>query len=315
MSEDKEKEYRTLRPWQGFLVIVIAAVYLFLIAPKFIGQFGRIGSILGEAGFLFLSVAAVWIWKGDFKEVFPFRKPCFTTMAGVGILWMGMMLLISVTTMLLQLFFPEAYFETGIETALGYADIPVLLLTVILAVSPAICEEVLFRGIFVNSLLPLKKKWLIILISSVIFGLFHGSPAKFIPTALGGAALGFIFLETGNLFYSCLYHFINNMSSVIVLAAMGDIYKYIARTGAFSEMQQIPLTSIGLSVMLSAAAPACLYIGNYLLHSQTEGYRETLFPRRKPGIVISLIAVSGILFVSGVYLFLYGMIEIGLPAF
>ena len=108
MSEDKEKEYRTLRPWQGFLVIVIAAVYLFLIAPKFIGQFGRIGSLLGEAGFLLLSVTAVWIWKGDFKVVFPFRKPCFTTMAGVGILWMGMMLLISVTTMLLQLFFPEA---------------------------------------------------------------------------------------------------------------------------------------------------------------------------------------------------------------
>ena len=311
MEEEKKKEYRTLRPWQGFLVILVAAVYLFLIAPKIVGQLGRMGSILGEAGFFILSVAAVWIWKGNLKEVFPFRKPSFTAIAGVVIMWMGMMLVLSVTTLILQLFFPAVYFESGVETALGYAGTPVVLLTLILAVSPAICEEVLFRGVFVNSLRPLKNKWAILLISGIIFGLFHGSLAKFLPTTLGGIALGFIFLETGNLFYSCLYHFINNMSSVVVIAALGDIYRYMAQSSYGLEMQEIPLACIGLSVILSAAAPACLYIGNYLLHSQTEGYRDTLFPRKKPGVVISLIAVSGILFVSGVYLFIYGMIEAG----
>lgn len=101
MEEEKKKEYRTLRPWQGFLVILVAAVYLFLIAPKIVGQLGRMGSILGEAGFFILSVAAVWIWKGNLKEVFPFRKPSFTAIAGVVIMWMGMMLVLSVTTLFL----------------------------------------------------------------------------------------------------------------------------------------------------------------------------------------------------------------------
>ena len=308
---DKEKTYKTLKPWQGVLVIAVAAVYLFFVTPKILGGMGVLGSLLGEAGFFLLSVAAVLLFRGNLKEVFPFRRPSFSGMTGVLLMWMGMLSILSVTTMILQIFFPEAYMESGVETALGYADIPVLLLTVMLAVFPAVCEEALFRGVFVNSLLPLKRNWLILLVSGVIFGLFHADMTKLLPTALGGIALGYIFLETRNLFYSCLYHFINNMASVVVLAARGDLYKYMAQTGYFEQMQRLPLTSVGMSVISSASAPACLYIGNYLIHSRKEGYRDTLFPKKKPGIVISLIAVSGILFVSGLYLVIYGLVQTG----
>ena len=48
---DKEKTYKTLKPWQGVLVIAVAVVYLFFVTPKILGGMGVLGRRLGEAVF------------------------------------------------------------------------------------------------------------------------------------------------------------------------------------------------------------------------------------------------------------------------
>ena len=53
-------------------------------------------------------------------------------------------------------------------------------------------------------------------------------------------------------------------------------------------------------MMLSAIAPFCIYVGNYLIHRGNDGYRETLFPSGKPGIIVLLIVLSGLLFIGGI---------------
>ncbi len=44
--------------------------------------------------------------------------------------------------------------------------------------------------------------------------------------------------------------------------------------------------------MMASAAPGAIYIGNYLIHAKTPGYRTKLFPSGKPGLVIGLILVG-----------------------
>ena len=63
------------------------------------------------------------------------------------------------------------------------------------------------------------------------------------------------------------------------------------------------LPAVGMYLMMASAAPGAIYIGNYLLHAKTPGYRTKLFPSGKPGLVIGLILGSLFFICSGYCLF------------
>ena len=63
------------------------------------------------------------------------------------------------------------------------------------------------------------------------------------------------------------------------------------------------LPAVGMYLMMASAAPRAIYIGNYLLHAKTPGYRTKLFPSGKPGLVIGLILGSLFLFAAGLLVF------------
>ncbi len=88
----------------------------------------------------------------------------------------------------------------------------------IIALMPAIVEEVFFRGSLQSSLTrSIKVPWLAIIITSVIFSVVHFSWYGFIPRVALGMLLGYIFYYTGNLWYSIIGHFFNNALMVTVL--------------------------------------------------------------------------------------------------
>src|SRR6185295_2591256 len=59
-----------------------------------------------------------------------------------------------------------------------------------LAILPAICEELLFRGVMLRALLPVAGTVPALLYTSLAFGAFHFSPYKVLPTATLGFLLG-----------------------------------------------------------------------------------------------------------------------------
>jgi uncharacterized protein len=92
------------------------------------------------------------------------------------------------------------------------AHSPGELLTVILvaAVVPAICEELLFRGIVQRSLEQEVTGFQAALLTGVIFGAYHLSPFTIIPLAALGVYFGFIVYRTGNILIAMAAHFFNN---------------------------------------------------------------------------------------------------------
>jgi len=92
---------------------------------------------------------------------------------------------------------------------------PILLLAT-LALTPAIIEELCFRGYLFSAFSTALSPRNTILITSVLFGLFHvfvGSTLlveRLIPTTMIGILLGWIAYRTGSVWPGMLLHFLHN---------------------------------------------------------------------------------------------------------
>ena len=100
-----------------------------------------------------------------------------------------------------------------------------LMSLLIMAVLPAIGEEVLFRGGLQNFLSrATRRPWLSIIIVSVLFSVIHFSFYGFLPRVFLGVMLGAIFYYTGNIWLAIAAHFFNNalaVTSAFVLTKQG----------------------------------------------------------------------------------------------
>jgi sodium transport system permease protein len=93
---------------------------------------------------------------------------------------------------------------------------PLWLLLLVLAVSPAVCEEILFRGVLMRSFLTSMRARSAVIISALIFGAFHMSAARFVPTVVLGVLLGFLALRGRSLFPAMLFHGLHNGITVLI---------------------------------------------------------------------------------------------------
>lgn len=80
---------------------------------------------------------------------------------------------------------------------------------VVLAILPAVCEEVLCRATM-TGLLKHFNPWGAVLISAFAFGMMHATIQQIPFAFVVGILLGFVYVKTGNLLYCILLHFANN---------------------------------------------------------------------------------------------------------
>ena len=95
-------------------------------------------------------------------------------------------------------------------------------LLVALALTPAVCEEVVFRGVLLSSTSHRGTPWRAVLLNGVFFGAFHLSletTVRFLPTAWLGIVIAWAVLRTRSLWVGVLMHFLNN-GVIVVLASV-----------------------------------------------------------------------------------------------
>lgn len=91
-----------------------------------------------------------------------------------------------------------------------------LLNLVIIALIPAIGEEMTFRGVLQQSLTRKMNPHIAIILSAAIFSFFHFQFYGFLPRMFLGVLLGYMFYITSSLWTSILMHFVNNGSAVVL---------------------------------------------------------------------------------------------------
>ena len=87
----------------------------------------------------------------------------------------------------------------------------------VIALIPAIGEELTFRGVLQQALhRSCKNAHVAVILSAAIFSFIHFQFYGFLPRMFLGIILGYMFYYSGSLWTSILMHFINNGSAVVV---------------------------------------------------------------------------------------------------
>jgi hypothetical protein len=100
-------------------------------------------------------------------------------------------------------------FSGANELAIGF---------LVIAILPAIGEELVFRGMLQPQLYRSSKNiHIAIWTSAILFSAFHLQFFGFVPRMLLGALFGYLYYWSGNLWMSIFAHFVNNGFSVLML--------------------------------------------------------------------------------------------------
>jgi uncharacterized protein len=122
---------------------------------------------------------------------------------------------------------------------------------VMIAVLPAIGEELLFRGI----LQKLFAEWirnihLGILIAAVLFSAMHVQFYGFIPRLALGMLLGYLFFWSGSIWLPIIAHFVNNASAVVYYFFQADQLEQSSdHYGSFDMSGIMIVASIAVMIM------------------------------------------------------------------
>lgn len=121
----------------------------------------------------------------------------------------------------------------------------------VFALIPSICEELLHRGIMLNAY---ERRGTIkaIIISAILFGVFHYDVRSFLSPIIFGIILGYIVVKTDSIFAAIAAHFVNNIFT--------EIAQFIENTYSLNSvsitMEQIfiniPSVIVSLVILLAA---------------------------------------------------------------
>ena len=286
------KKVKGMRPIKGLIVAVIGILFLIFIAGPIQMNFGMTGLAITEIGILLIAVVAALICRANLKEVFPIKKPTLREVFGTIIIWVGTLIGVLISTLIMAYFFPEglAQVSEGLNNVITSVSMGVALF--IVAVMPAICEEALMRGFILSSFRSFKSKWLIVILVGIIFGIYHLDPYRFLPTAILGMSMAYIMLETNNLLYPILLHFINNGFSPLVT------FLNPAQGAASMDTFSVPLASIGAYFIIGSIIPFALLLGGYLLRKKGAATEENSKKRKINPVYIAAFATAAMLVVG-----------------
>ena len=124
----------------------------------------------------------------------------------------------------------------------------------LVAVSPAICEESLFRGPILLGLRTRLGPVAAAAVAATLFGIFHMDIYRLIPTALLGVLLGLITLTSGSIVPAMVAHFCNNAMLVTLASLRLDQRMETLGTGALTLMVIASLVLCAVGFLLIRGA-------------------------------------------------------------
>jgi membrane protease YdiL (CAAX protease family) len=197
-------------------------------------MFLKIYQLINQLGIFFVPVLIYTFLVSPAPEKFLYlnRKPGFTNLIVLGMLVFTVLPFINYLGELnKQMDLPaaldglESWFREKEDQAMHLTEIflatdnigGLMVNLFIVAVIPALGEELLFRGALIRLFKDITGNvhWAVI-ISSFLFAAIHFQFYGFLPRFFLGLVLGYAFVMTRNLWVPIFIHFVNNAASVIV---------------------------------------------------------------------------------------------------
>jgi sodium transport system permease protein len=196
-----------------FAYAVVFALYYYL-SSFLTGPSGEASSLLwGTLASQWLAILLPVILfarylKLDFRQTFSVRPFKLAHILGTLLLFAGGFFLLLELAYLQRDLIPvqrEYLDEMSSSVQMGSFALVVLAL----ALTPAICEEMMFRGFVLAGMNRLATTTRI-LVNGILFSLYHIFLFKLVPTAFLGIVIAFIVVFSGSIFLGMAFHFLNN---------------------------------------------------------------------------------------------------------
>lgn len=250
------------------LTLVVAAFGIDIMSPSNMRIFQTISQLLM---FIVPVLLVVWLYHRD--EARPFlrldfsRRPWLFALVGLAV-WVLLMPLMDWSTVWNDSWHFGSPFEpvekifrkigeqsqSIMEKLLSGSSVAVLLANLfVIAVVPAVCEELFFRAGMQNLMLRwVKNPHVAIWVTAAVFSLFHGEIFAFVPRFIMGAVLGYLYFGSNSIVPNMVAHFLNNAMVVV-------LYWLIAR-GVLDVDPEAPMAAAWpITLGCTVAAVAVLY--------------------------------------------------------
>lgn len=190
----------------AWLVIALTFVLIIYGGTAMELRYGIGGVVATQLFLLFVPVLVALYTKKSFKDTFSLRlaNPKYFV-AGLFIIVGGLSLGILLTAFASMIFGAEVATDDG-----GLLGDKFWLTLFVVAVLPAICEEMLFRGYLLSAFRRNQKAIVALVTVAVIFGIYHMSPVRFFTTGFLGFLMCYMCYKSGSILPGMLMHFLNN---------------------------------------------------------------------------------------------------------
>lgn len=208
-------------PTTGMSLVVLGLCFLLLF---YVGSYAQgrnvvVGMLVTQWLLLFAPVLLIlWYTRVDIRNALNLRAPHPATLAATVIAAAGWLVVMMQLSIWHNRFLPmPEEMASELERILSAENLglgmPAMVL--VFAVSPAICEELLFRGALLSGLRGRMPAWAVCAVVGVLFGLFHLTVYKVLITSLTGVFLTYLVLRSGSIVHGMLAHVLINALGIL----------------------------------------------------------------------------------------------------
>lgn len=153
------------------------------------------------------------------------------------LMWIGNMMGLIITTLISSATPMDV--SNPVQTLINSSSIWINL--VLISIIGPVFEEVMFRKILIDRTIKYGVK-VSVLLSALMFGLFHGNLNQFFYAFLIGGFFAYVYIKTGNIAYPIILHMsVNLMGSVISLFVVGSVQNITSGNAALLDLAIIAI--------------------------------------------------------------------------
>jgi membrane protease YdiL (CAAX protease family) len=230
--------------WLLFLLFVLQIVFVIageILFSIFKNNLGVTPIFLSAVNLISFGLIIVYVHKktkqkwSDIFQFFQFRYiiifPLIPLLIGLGVM-------ASEANNLLRYLMPAPEFILNLMTNLTSSGVSSIIL---LGVIAPLTEEVLFRGIILKGFIKRYSLGKAIVLSAILFSLFHLNPYQFFSGLVMGLFLGFLYIKSRSIIPCIIAHSIYNVHGIIITSLITiDIPGY-STPSTFTKVQFQPM--------------------------------------------------------------------------
>jgi sodium transport system permease protein len=161
----------------------------------------------------------------------------------------------------------------------------------LIGLTPAICEELAFRGFILSGLRHIGHRWIAIAMTAALFGIAHGLLQQSLSAFAVGLVIGYVAVKTNSIWPAMVFHMVHNSLMVLLThVSRGDLpdhpllswllvpaseafgpWTWLARwMGESLQGEQLVYHPVAVTAMLAGAVAVALWLRRLPSHASAE---------------------------------------------